>query len=70
MTPETMKRLAEPYFSVVHVNSWGNSLAAWWAHVYQESNALYQNQPKEAWMSTLTDSDPSNPFVIWGLFRR
>jgi len=70
MTPEMMARLARPQFPTVHVNSWGNALTAWWLQVYRETSALMKNEPREAWMTALSDSDPATPFVVWGLFHK
>jgi hypothetical protein len=72
MTPSTLRRLAEPYFSHIEIRSWGNADVAYWHAKYNDTGTVLRNVPEGEWRHSLTPeaNDLAKPFVIWMVARK
>lgn len=70
MTPRTIQMLASPYFTGIHIDSWGSAKVAYWHAIYNRTERLLSSVPEVEWEQGLKDNDPNKPFVIWAILRK
>ena len=70
MTPKTIRGLAEPYFSQVNIQSWGNAKVNYWHAIYNRTSRLIENVPETELDEGLINNDTNKPFVIWAILKK
>lgn len=70
MTPRTIRKLAEPYFKDIDIQTWGNSTVNNWHAMYRRTSRLIQDVSNEELMQGINLNDVGQPFVIWSILKK
>jgi hypothetical protein len=62
--------MAEPYFSQIDIQTWGNAKVNYWHAIYNRTSRLIENVSEVELDEGLNNNDVNKPFVIWAILKK